>query len=136
MEDATILGIIALLAAIALLMSFMRLWFVTNYDADLGNKVKGLRMSFAKLSKDLKAQYEESSNDLHNTEARDVEPDMSIIDLKGLDDMTLEQAAESIGIDPEHLTNPLVRPLAEKIFEGIKKKAKGEQDGGQDKIFR
>lgn len=125
MNDVIILGIIVIFAASAFVLSFMRLWFVTNYDANLGNKVKGLSMSFAKLQKNLKAQLAQSSNDLKDTEveyAKDQLNDLSSLDLSN---MTLEEAAESIGIDPSMLNNPLVRPLAEKIFEGIKAKSKG-----------
>ncbi len=128
MEDVIFLGIIVIFAASAFVLSFMRLWFVTNYDANLGNKVKGLGLSFAKLRKELQAQVEDSSNDLKATEveyAKDQLNDLSSIDLSN---MSLEEAAESIGIDPTMLNNPLVRPLAEKIFEGIKAKAKGGDD--------
>lgn len=128
--EVVLLVIIAIFVAAAFIFSFMRLWFVTHYDADLGNKVKGLRMSFAKLSKELKAQYDQSSNDLRETEEEETK--MQLSDLAGLDltNMTLEDAAESIGIDPTQLNNPLIRPMAEKIFQQIKEKAKGGADVG------
>ena len=135
MEDTTILGIIALLAAIALVISFMRLWFVTNYDANLGNKVKGLSLSLGKVQKDLKAQLVQSSNDLRDMEAEETKLQLNDLSSLDLSNMTLEEAAESIGIDAEQLNNPLIRPMAEKIFEQIKAKAKegGDADrtGGE-----
>ena len=128
--ELVILAIIVIFTAAAFAISFMRLWFVTHYDADLGNIVKGLRMSFAILAKDVMAQYEQSSNDIRqdvNINAESMAEGLSGIDLSN---MSLEEAAESIGIDPEQLNNPLIRPMAEKIFQGIREKAKGGSDVG------
>jgi hypothetical protein len=126
MNDIEIfLAIIVIFTAASFVLSFMRLWFVTNYDADLGNKVKGLRMSFAKLTKDVKAQYKQSSNDLKEMEVEEAKLQLDDLSSLDLSNMTLEQAAESIGIDAEQLNSPLIRPMAEKIFQQIKDKAKG-----------
>lgn len=130
MEDIEIfLVIIVIFTAAAFVISFMRLWFVTHYDANLANKVKGLGLSFDKLRKEVRAQSEQSSSNPGphtNIKAEDMANELSGINL---DNMSLEEAAESIGIDPEMLNNPLMRPMAEKIFQGIKDKAKG---GGDD----
>jgi len=128
--EIILLILIVIFVAAAFALSFLRLWFVTHYDADLGNKVKGLRMSFAKLTKDVKAQYEQSSNDLRDMEVDDAKQQLGDLSSIDLSNMTLEQAAESIGIDPEQLNNPLFRPMAEKVFEQIKAKAKGGTDVG------
>ena len=125
-----LLAVIVLFVAAALVFTFMRLWFVTNYDANLGNKVKGLSLSFAKLQKELRAQLVQSSNDLREMEVTETKQQLGDMAGLNLDNMTLEEAAESIGIDPEQLNNPIIRPMAEKIFQGIKDKVKGGEDAG------
>ena len=89
----------------------------------LANKVKGLRLSFDRLAKTVKETVEDSSND--------IEQPSNVADLLGgVGDMTLEQAAESIGIDAEQLNNPIIRPIAEKLFAQIKAKAGNEKKEG------
>ena len=123
MDDIIILGVIAIFTAAAFVLSFMRLWFVTHYDANLGNKVKGISLDFAKLRKELRTQLEQSSRDLAAMEQEDKQQSLDLTNVD-LSSMTLEEAAESMGIDPDQLNNPLIRPMAEKVFEQIKAKAK------------
>lgn len=129
-----LLAVIVLFVAAALVFTFMRLWFVTNYDANLGNKVKGLSLSFAKLQKELRAQLVQSSNDLREMEVTETKQQLGDMAGLNLDNMTLEEAAESIGIDPEQLNNPIIRPMAEKIFAGIKDKAKQTEGADADGV--
>lgn len=110
MNDTTLLVIIALMVATALAISFMRLWFVTNYDANLGNKVKGLGLNFDKLRKEVRTHYAQSSTIIR--------PDANI--QADVSNMTIEDVAEQLGFDKKELNNPLIRPLAEKLFEKFK----------------
>jgi len=132
--ELILLAVIAIFVAAAFVFAFMRLWFVTHYDANLGNKVKGLSLSFDKLRKEVRALPEQFSNDIERVGNKEMAADLAGFDLSNptLDmwSMTLEEAAESIGIDPESLNNPLIRPMAEKIFQGIKDKVKGGEDAG------
>jgi len=99
-------------------MTGLRLWFVTHYDAQMGNKVKGLGLDVAKIKKALREGTVQTSNE---SRPNDILPtDMA--------NMSLDSFVETLGFDAKELNNPIVRPIAEKIFNQIKDKAAGGAD--------
>jgi len=122
MDEYFLLILVVIFLVCIFAMVGLRMWWILHTDAAISRKVNGLSIDMGKVKKALRESLTPAVT--QNTSM----PDMS--------SMTLEDAAESIGIDASELNNPLIRPLAEKIFEGIKNKAAGNEDGKTEIIFR
>ena len=123
MDDINILVAIAMFMAGIFGMAGLRLWFITHQDVNMSKKVNGLSIDMGKLKKALKDGYTGVVTQTQGT-----------VELpSGMENMTLEGFAESLGFDTKELNNPIVRPIAEKIFEQIKAKAgdTNNQEQGQ-----
>lgn len=120
MDDINLLVAIAMFMAGIFGMAGLRLWFITHQDVNMSKKVNGLSIDMGKIKKLLKDGLTPVQTQTQGT-----------IELpSGMENMTLEGFADTLGFDMKELNNPLVRPMAEKIFEHIKSKA-GETDEHQ-----
>jgi len=123
MTENFFLALIILIMAGLFGMTGLRMWYIMHQDTNLGKRVNGLSIDMGKIKKALRDGYTNVTQQTKN--AIDVPADML--------NMTLEDAAEAIGFSKAELNNPIVRPIAQKIFDGIKAKAADQsQDEGQD----
>lgn len=106
MEEITILVSIAIFMAGIFAMAGLRLWFITHQDVNMSKKVNGLCIDMGKVKK---AVREGSMGVVGQQQSTTIAPNM-----------TLEDVAEQLGFDKKELNNPLIRPLAEKLFEKFK----------------
>jgi len=100
-------------------MTGLKMWYNMQQDTNLGRKVNGLSIDMGKVKKALREGY---TTAMPQT-AGSFEVPGDVLN------MSLEDAAEAIGFDKKDLNNPIVRPIAQKIFDGIKAKAAAEQQG-------
>lgn len=126
MTENFFLAIALLIIAAIFGMTGLRMWYIMHQDTKLGQRVNGLSISVGKIQTQLKAGIAPAVTQTKGSV--DVPVDML--------NMTLEDAAESIGFSKAELNNPIVRPIAQKIFDGIKAKAAAEQsqDEGQEHV--
>jgi hypothetical protein len=87
----------------------LRMWFSLRQDEELKKTVVGNKIALSKIKGKL--------NKIMDGELPAGNEQTLGLDLNNL---TLEGAAEMIGIDPKELNNPIIRPLAEKIFNNLK----------------
>ena len=99
------------------------MWYMMRQDMKLGQRVNGLSIEMGKVKKALREGLTPATTQTQTD--LNVPADML--------NMTLEDAAEAIGFDKKELNNPIVRPIAQKIFDGIKAKAAAEQQDGEGK---
>lgn len=113
MDEIFYLVLIAMFMLGAFAMTVLRMWIVTHQDVKLGQRVNGLSIDVGKIKKQLR--------DGNAGVVKQLQQDMEIpMDMSS---MTLESAAEMLGFDKKELSNPIFRPIAEKIFEAFKAKA-------------
>lgn len=100
-------------------MTGLRLWYILKQDEKTAKKVTGLIIKVSKLEGILKS-------------GGAISPPSRT--LPSMQDMSLEDVAESLGLDAKELNNPLVRPLAEKIFKKLQDGGEGGEDGKKTEI--
>jgi len=125
-ENIILYLIIILVIIVVSSFGFMLLkmyWNLRNNE-DMLRKVRGNIITIAKLKKELRelkqGDYEAETTN-HELGAM---PDLS--------NLTLEQAVEYLGIDAKQLNNPIIRPLAEKIFNQLKERQQAGKENEQD----
>ena len=126
MQDIVILGLILIFVAAAFVMEWFRMHYTLSQDVNLHKKVNGLSIDMGMVKKALREGYTAVTQQTKGS-----------IDVPGdVLNMSLEDAAEAIGFDKKDLNNPIVRPIAQKIFDGIKAKAAAQDQGeeGQPEI--
>jgi len=118
MNEITLLVGLAVLMGGVFAMAGLRLWFITHQDVNMSKKVNGLCIDVGKIKKQLR----EGSMNVQTQSA-------SMADLAGdAANMDIGQFVEMMGFDPKELDNPIVRPLAEKIFKQFQSKGLGNQE--------
>lgn len=90
----------------------LMMWYSYGINERYKSKYKGALTELGKM----KSKLNKSMSNIQNA------PNTSgggegVLDFS---DMTLEQAMETMGFDPKELNNPIVRPIAEKIFNRLK----------------
>ena len=119
-----VIGLIAIFGMVALKMAYSLL-----IQDKLQHKVNGLLTEVGKIKTSLKRMGNTTAGSTsHPTQGT------SGTGLPDVANMTLEDAAEMIGIDAKDLNNPIIRPIAEKIFAKIKEGQEGNTD--ESKPFR
>jgi hypothetical protein len=111
------------------IFTFLIIFYAVKHYFKLKEDTKALEISKSAQSKAY--QLEKKIKKLEQEE-QELPKTGSIPNLTNIDNLTLEQAAEMIGMDPKELNNPLVRPLAEKFFENIKSRMKQKNTSGID----
>lgn len=106
MEEITILVAISVFMAGIFAMAGLRLWFITHQDVNMSKKVNGLCIDVGKIKKQLRDGSMGVVGQVQQTTISQ--------------DMTLDDVAEQLGFDKKELNNPLIRPLAEKLFQKFK----------------
>jgi len=101
--------------------TIIRMWYQLKKDLSIKKGVTYNKIELGKLKKQVRELTEGETFQELPAESSGI-PNLS--------NMTIEQAAESLGIPPDQLNNPLIRPLAEKIFNQIK--AKQSQNPEED----
>ena len=121
MIDTEMVLFYAIITMVILLLAIfgftaLKMYYQFKTREDLISKVKGNAIMLSKLKGDVKRIKEEG------LEAEVV--DLNTGNPLNLDftNLTLEQAAETLGLDQKQLNNPIIRPIAEKIFNQIKNK--------------
>lgn len=122
MDDINILVAIAMFMAGIFGMAGLRLWFITHQDVNMSKKVNGLSIDMGKIKKRLNDGLMPVQTQPQGNVAGNIETTMDVAN------MTLEDAAEMLGIDKNELNSPIFRPIAEKIFNSFKEKAITKQD--------
>ena len=106
-------------------------FFSVKHYFKLKEDTKALEISKSAQSKAY--QLEKKLKELEEKKTIGTDRSIDINSIGDIQNMTLEQAAEFIGIDPKELNNPLVRPLAEKFLSNIKERMKqGNNPEGGD----
>lgn len=127
--DIAIVGIVAF---IIIFVCSIILYAVKHYFK-LREDTKALEISKSAQSKAYQLEKKLKKLEQSEAEAETIEQNIGIPEaLANIQNMTLEQAGEYIGIDSKDLNNPLVRPLAEKFFESIKQKMKQQNNNEED----
>lgn len=124
--------IVYIVIAIGMFLGFtitiiaLRMWYNLKQDDKLKTQLSevktmstGNKIAISKLG----GKFKEFKEGEYETEEQE-QPALDLGSMPDLSSLTLEQAAEFIGIDPKTLKNPIIRPTAEKIFEQLKAKQK------------
>jgi len=125
MQEFTILGIIVIFVAGAFAMEWFRMHYITQQDVNLSKKVNGLSIDMGKLKKAVR----ERENTVQSETREVIEMPVDI------QNMSLNDVAGYLGIEAEVLNNPIVKPMAEKIFNQLKEKAVKSERVGEEKVM-
>lgn len=87
----------------------LKMWYSYKINERYKSKYKGALTELGKLKSKL-------SKSMTPPIGQDASPDGGF----DFNSMTLEQAMEAMGFDAKELENPIVRPIAEKIFDRLK----------------
>lgn len=108
-----ILYIVVIILGFILGFYVVNVWLYLKKEHDIKKKVIGNSIALSKLKGEL--------TKLHSS------PEAVTGSMPDFSNMTLEEAAEMLGIEPKQLNNPLIRPLAEKIFANLKAKTQNPE---------
>jgi hypothetical protein len=100
----------------------LKIWYSLHKDDSIARKVHGLLTEVSKLkgvTKQLSAPQE----------APDVPAGVVMPDITN---MTLESFIQTMGFDAKELNNPIIKPLAEKMFTQMKTKMLSGKSGNSD----
>lgn len=121
MNETTILVSIAVVMAGTFAMAGLRLWFITHQDVNMSKKVNGLCIDVGKIKKQLRDSP--TGVQTQNTSMAEIAGDAA--------NMDINQFVEMMGFDPKELDNPIVGPLANKIFKQFQEKGmQGPKEDG------
>lgn len=125
LNENLILGLVGMGLLSIFGLTALKMWYNLHREAELMTKVRGLQTELGKIKTKLRQSQE---NITQVTESAAITADD--LGIANIQDMTLEQVAESLGFDATELNNPLVRPMAEKVFARLK--AGMAENAGQD----
>jgi len=111
------LCLIVILVLGAFGFTVLRMVYTMRQDDKIAARVNGLSIDMGKVKKALKDGY---TNVVGQSQENVTMP-------VGMENMSIEDAAEMLGFDKKELNNPIFRPIAEKIFEAFKAKAAAQQ---------
>ena len=115
MTENFILAIVILIMAAIFGMTGLKMWYVMHQDMNLSKKVNGLSIDMGKIKKALKDGLAPVVPQAGITQAGTEIANVT-------QDLTLDQFIETMGFDKDELNNPIVRPIAQKIFDQMKAK--------------
>lgn len=124
MTENFILALVILILAAIFVMTGLKMWYVMHQDMNISKKVNGLSIDMGKIKKALKDGLASVVPQAGITQAGTEIANVT-------QDLTLDQFIEAMGFDAAELNNPIVRPIAEKMFNQMKAKASATDNGGE-----
>lgn len=125
MTENFFLAIALLVIAAIFGMTGLRMWYIMHQDTKLGQRVNGLSIDMGKIKKALRDGIAPATTQTNITQA-------STELANTTQDLTLDQFVETMGFDKKELNNPIVRPIAQQMFNAMKAKVSATDENGEE----